>query len=113
MNAVPFAITTMQVVTRCYRGVLRSVFIHTGTVLTGLPRAKLEHLPAYNAAPSHPRKRDSLSKGIKLSSSEDAPSTAGTFPNPGARLAPEVIVSVGKEILGLHFRFGLRTLHWS
>lgn len=80
-----------------------SVFIHTGTVLTGLPGAKLDRLPACIAAPSYPRKHDSLSKGIKPSSSEDAPSTAGTFPNPGAKLASEMIVSLRKEILGLHF----------
>lgn len=81
----------------------RSVFIHTGTVLTGLPGVKLDRLPACIAAPSYPRKHDSLSKGIKPSSSEDAPSTAGTFPNPGAKLASEMIVTVRKEILGLHF----------
>ena len=100
-SAVPFAVAAVQVVTRCYKG--QSVSVPTGTVLTGLHRAKLESLPARNAAPSYPRKHDSLSKGITPSSSEDAPSTAGTFPNPGAKLDSEMITSARKETVGLHF----------
>lgn len=75
---------------------LVQVLIRTRTVLTCLPRVKLGQLSGSNAAPSYPRKHDSLSHRIK-SSLESAPSPAGTFTNSGARLDSGALASVRKE----------------
>lgn len=72
------------------------MFIRTRTGLTCLPSVKLGQLSGCNAAPSYPRKQDSLSHRVK-SSLEAAPCPTGTFTNSGARFDSGAVASVRKE----------------